>query len=249
MKRLDKPLPRPVRTRILGAVYFLFFATAIAGEVFNRRAGISAAQLAISGNMADTMLSHATSIRVGVALGLISIAFYIAVTVLLFGLFRPSSPSLALTAMCLSLMGLAVQTVGVLLQLAPFAVWSVNANVRGFDTRQAKTLAATFLQLKTEADQIGLVFDGLFLLLLGYLIIRSTFIPAIIGALIGVAALGWLSYLSPSLANHLQPYVQILGFIAEAVLMLWLLVVGPSAPTAPRSSVQASALFEATSLP
>jgi hypothetical protein len=32
-------------------------------------------------------------------------------------------------------------------------------------------------------------------------------------------------------------------------LMLWLLVVGPSAPTAPRSSVQASALFEATSLP
>jgi hypothetical protein len=232
MKRIDKTSPL-ARARITGAVYLLFFATAIAGEVFSRRAGISATQPNTTGNAAttvDTMLAHVASLRWGSALGLISIACYIAVTVLLYQLFKPGGPTLALIAMCLSLMGLAVQTVGVLFQLAPLAVLSDSDDASVFDTSQMQALAVTFLHLRTQANQIGLVFDGLFLLLIGYLIIRSTFLPVILGVLTALAALGWLSYVSPPLAIHLQPYVQILGFIAEAALMLWLLLVGVRAP-------------------
>jgi hypothetical protein len=73
---------------------------------------------------------------------------------------------------------------------------------------------------------IGLVFDGLFLLLIGYLTFRSTFLPRILGALLALAGVGWLTFLAPPLASSLSPYIQVLGFVAEAALMLWLLVIG-----------------------
>ena len=40
-----------------------------------------------------------------------------------------------------------------------------------------------------------------------------------------LAGSGWLIFLSP-LAGHLSTYLKILGFLAEASLMLWLLIRG-----------------------
>jgi Domain of unknown function (DUF4386) len=71
----------------------------------------------------------------------------------------------------------------------------------------------------------ALVFFGPYCLLLGYLIFRSTFLPRILGVVMACAGLGWLIYMSP-LANHLTTYLKILGFLAEASLMLWLIVKG-----------------------
>jgi Domain of unknown function (DUF4386) len=83
----------------------------------------------------------------------------------------------------------------------------------------------------------ALVFFGPYCLLLGYLIFRSTFLPRILGVLMACAGLGWLIYMSP-LANHLTTYLKILGFLAEASLMLWLIVMGVNEQ---RWSEQASA--------
>jgi hypothetical protein len=74
----------------------------------------------------------------------------------------------------------------------------------------------------------SLVFFGPYCLLLGYLIFRSTFLPRILGVLMACAGLGWLIYMSP-LANHLTTYLKVLGFLAEASLMLWLIVKGVNA--------------------
>jgi hypothetical protein len=71
----------------------------------------------------------------------------------------------------------------------------------------------------------SLVFFGPYCLLIGYLIFRSTFLPRILGVLMAFAGLGWLIFLSP-FANLLSTYLKALGFLAEASLMLWLLVMG-----------------------
>jgi hypothetical protein len=71
----------------------------------------------------------------------------------------------------------------------------------------------------------SLIFFGPYCLLIGYLILRSTFLPRILGVLMVFAGLGWLIFLSP-LANHLSTYLKVLGFLAEASLMLWLIVMG-----------------------
>jgi hypothetical protein len=71
----------------------------------------------------------------------------------------------------------------------------------------------------------ALAFFGPFCLLLGYLILRSTFLPRIFGVLLMLAGIGWLVYLTP-LEPYLSLYIKILGILAEGALMLWLIIMG-----------------------
>jgi hypothetical protein len=87
---------------------------------------------------------------------------------------------------------------------------------------------------------------GLFLLLIGYLIFRSTFLPRILAALIALAGLGWLTFLWPPVANHLLIYIEVLGFLAELLLMLWLLLMGVNAERWNEQAGAAGALFGGT---
>jgi hypothetical protein len=73
---------------------------------------------------------------------------------------------------------------------------------------------------------IPVVFDGFYCLLISYLIFRAAFLPRILSALIAIAGLGWLTYLSPPLAHSLSPYNLALGILGQESLMLWLLVMG-----------------------
>ncbi len=68
-----------------------------------------------------------------------------------------------------------------------------------------------------------LVFFGLYCLLIGYLIFRSTFLPRILGVLMAFGGLGWLTFLSPALAKSLSPYNLIPGIFGEGALTVWLL--------------------------
>jgi hypothetical protein len=89
-----------------------------------------------------------------------------------------------------------------------------------------QALAFMFLKLNTQTANICLVIFGFYDLLIGYLIYRSTFLPRFLGVLMALAGLGWLTFLYPPLAHSLSPYVLVLGFLAELLLMLWLLVKG-----------------------
>jgi len=162
--------PHP-RARLTGVVYLLYFLTAVSAEVF-------------VGQSRHVVYD---------AVNLIAYAFYIAVTLLFYYMFKPVNRSLSLLAAFLSLVGCAKDVLS-LFNLAPYKIST-------------------------------LVFFGPYCLLIGYLIFRSTFLPRILGVLMALAGLGWLTFLSP-LANHLSTYLKALGFLAEASLMLWLLVKG-----------------------
>jgi hypothetical protein len=73
---------------------------------------------------------------------------------------------------------------------------------------------------------IPVVFDGFSCFLIGYLIFRSSFLPRILGVLMAVGGLGWLTFLSPPLAKHLSPYNLAFGILGQESVMLWLLVMG-----------------------
>jgi hypothetical protein len=72
----------------------------------------------------------------------------------------------------------------------------------------------------------NLVFFGLYCILIGYLIIRSNFLPRVLGALMIIGGLSWLTFLSPSLVGILSPYNLAPGILGEGALTLWLLVKG-----------------------
>ena len=101
--------------------------------------------------------------------------------------------------------------------------------------RSLSLLAASvnFLALTLELFQliprgvfIGIGFHGFYCFLIGYLIIRSTFLPRIFGASMAFAGLCWLAFLSPTLTHFLSPYDLALGLLGEASLSLWFLAMG-----------------------
>jgi Domain of unknown function (DUF4386) len=73
----------------------------------------------------------------------------------------------------------------------------------------------------------GLLFFGIHLGLLGYLVIRSKYIPGILGVLLIIAGLG---YLLTSLKPFLFPDINLdfaeYTFYGELIFMLWLLIMG-----------------------
>jgi hypothetical protein len=170
MQRIAEAWARP-RARMTGAVYLLYFLTAVGGEVFVGRGRLVAYD-------AVNLLAH---------------ALYIAMTLLFYYMFEPVNRSLSLLAAFIGLAGCANEVLGIF-HLAPYKISS-------------------------------LVFFGPYCLLIGYLIFTSTFLPRILGGLMALAGVGWLIFLSP-LANYLSTYLKVVGFLAEASLMLWLLVMG-----------------------
>ncbi len=74
-----------------------------------------------------------------------------------------------------------------------------------------------------------LLFFGPYCLLIGYLIFKSTFLPRVLGVLMASAGLGWLAFLLPTLPHYLSLSIEGLGILAEASLMIWLIVVGVNA--------------------
>ena len=71
-----------------------------------------------------------------------------------------------------------------------------------------------------------LAFFGIYCLLIGLLIFRSTFMPRALGLLMAFGGLGWLTFAAPPLARALSPYNFAPGMIGEAALTFWLLVFG-----------------------
>ena len=70
----------------------------------------------------------------------------------------------------------------------------------------------------------SLVIFGFYCILIGYLVVRSTFLPPVLGILMAFGGLGWLTFVSRAVSRPLAPYNMIPGILGETVLTLWLLV-------------------------
>jgi len=115
-------------------------------------------------------------------------------------------------------------------ELAPLVVLGGAQSLSAFSVEQLQALALMFLKLHIQVYNIGLVLFGTYNLLIGSLIVRSTFLPRILGVLLAVSGMCYLinsfaNFLSPTFAAHLLPYILIPG-VAELLLALWLVVMG-----------------------
>jgi hypothetical protein len=73
----------------------------------------------------------------------------------------------------------------------------------------------------------GILFFGIHLGLLGYLILRSTYIPKILGALLIIAGLGYLlNALKPIIFPNINLDFAKFTFFGELIFMLWLIIKG-----------------------
>ena len=225
MEWFDHASPR-ARARITGVVYLLFFATAVAGAlVAPLTAGLGAAPTDASAT-AKSITDHKSLYELSVALGLISTVFYVMLVGLFYLMFHPVSRNFALLMALFSLIGNAVTAVSSIFQLAPLVVLNGDSYLSVFDAKQLDAMVLLSLNINVRTGAVALVFFGVFQLFLAYLIWRSTFLPRVLGALVALAGVGWLTYLWPPLSGFLLTELEVVGFAAEASLMLWLLIMG-----------------------
>jgi len=108
---------------------------------------------------------------VGFAGDILAFASYIALTALLYELFKPVDRSLCLVAAFFSVAASVVQAISSLFHLAPLVLLGRTPYLSVFTVNSLQALALMFLRLRATAyHNIGLVFFGLYCLLVGVLI-------------------------------------------------------------------------------
>ena len=211
----------PPSPRTIGWVWVVYFLTGILGTLLTRGIVVPADATSTASNI----LAHASLYRAGFAVDLVANLIYIALTALLFGLFRPVNPTLALLAALFGLVGCTVQIVGELLRLAPTVVLANPQLANAFGASQLQAAALLSLTLYKSVFYIAFVLFACFELVTGFLILRSTFLPRWIGWWWIAGGLGGLTFLWSPLATAIWPVLLAAG-AGEFVLPVWLLVKG-----------------------
>jgi hypothetical protein len=222
MKTTSETSPRR-KARIAGLFYLLTILTGLFAQ------GFVSGRLVIDGDAAATatnILTHRSLFESGFTVYLIEMACQVALTALFYELLKPVNRSISLLAAYISLVGCTIKTVSRLFYIAPLFVLGGSHYLTVFNREQLQALALLFLKVNDHGAGIALAFFGFSTILKGYLIIRSTFLPRILGWFGLLAGLGWLTFLSPTLGYDLFPYIAAFGLLGAAAQIFWLLVFG-----------------------
>ncbi len=193
---------------------------------------------------ADRVRASGTLLRIGIGAELLSFTLFIFVALVLYRLFKPASAEPALWMMILILLSTPISFLGIVNEVAALKLTGGAGGVdflSALDSHQRDALAYLFLNLHGQGFLIAQVFWGLWLFPFGICVIRSGFIPRILGILLMIAG---CSYIASSLADLVFPqYARAVGQVtrilnlAELPIIFWLLIWGAKAqPTGARSS-------------
>lgn len=219
--------PPYVYARVAGILYLVIIVSGIFSEVFVR------SNLIVSGDGAATAANIMASewlFRVGFAADAVMLLSDVAVAVLLYILFKPVSKTLSMTAAAFRLTQAAILGFNLLNYYAALLLLNGAWYADAFGNEQQNALALLLLEMHSHGYDLGLLFFALSNLILGYLIIRSEYIPRILGYGLMAAALVYLSgslvrFLIPEILSLITP-LYIIPLVAELSFSLWLLFKG-----------------------
>lgn len=169
--------------------------------------------------------------RIGIYSYLVVIICDVVVAWALYIFFLSVNNSLSLIAAWLRLVYSVIFVIAVLNFLSVLQLISAEEYLTAYNPNQLHVQVMLSLQTFTEEWDLGFVFFGLHLLLLGYLILKSSDVPTIFGVIIVLAGLG---YLIKNIGEFLFPSYDLTGVTffgwGELLFGLWLLWKGGKSP-------------------
>ena len=184
---------------------------------------------------ATNILGSEGLFRLGFVADIVGIMFFVASALFLYELFKPASRSLALLMLFFCLIGSGIQTLNSLQDLTALLFLKGGSAMTALTTAQSQALAFVFLKMHSLTYGLALAFFGISTILIGCLVLNATFLPRVLGILMVIDGLGYLTFafsafLSPPFAARMYPYIPMLtAAIGEGSLMVWLLVRGVNA--------------------
>ena len=224
-----KSLDRIARTAGLG--YLIIFITGFFANFFVLEG------LVVDGDAAATFANIGNNLlqfRWGIFSFLIMVIADVLLAWPLYRLLKPVNKNLSLLSAWLRLLNGAIFGVAVVNLFGVLRLFGGEQYLAVFEPSALHARTQFLLDAFNYTWLIGLVFFGLHLLVLGYLVFRSGYIPKVLGLLLQLAALG---YFADSFAQFLLPnyndyqavfemIVVIPGVVGEFSFTVWLLVKG-----------------------
>lgn len=211
-------------------------------------------RLVVNGNAAATtanILANESAFHLGAAGNLVATVCYLSATLFVYEILKPVNRTVSLLAAFFSLIGCGIGALVVLLNLAPLLFLNGPSYLSVFTTEQLQALALTSFRLGGRANEVGLVFFGLHIFLVGLLIVASGYVPRALGLLLAFGGVCYLtnsfaSFVAEPFATALFPFTLLPAFVAELALSLWLLLKGVNAPRPMERSTQGGPIFAET---
>jgi len=180
---------------------------------------------------ADNIRASESLFRIGIASELIHQIIFIFLVLALYRLFKVVDQNLAVLMVILgALVSVPIVFLSVLNEIAALVLLSGADFVSVFDKSQLDTLAYLFLRLHSQGINLAAIFWGLWLFPFGILVIRSGFIPRVLGFLLMMAGFAYpvnsfTSLLLPQYADTVSQFAMVLYF-GELPIIFWLLIWG-----------------------
>lgn len=145
----------------------------------------------------------------------------------LYVLLKPVNENLSLLTAWCRLVYTVIAIIALLNLVDVVRLLNASDSLTELTTGQFPAQVISSLEAFRSSWYFGLLFFGIHLGLLGYLVFRSNYIPRILGVLLIIAGLG---YLTNALKSLLLPNINIdfaqFTFYGELIFMLWLLIKG-----------------------
>ena len=220
--------PTDKAARVAGALYLSRVVTAPLSLIYIPRT------LIVTGNATATakhILAHEVLFRLGIVADLISTVIFIFLVMALYRLLSGVNKTHASLMVILALVSVAIGFMNVLNNIAALTLFRGSDFLAVFEKPQLDALAMLFLHLHGQGNVINGIFWGLWLFPFGVLVMRSGFLPRILGVLLIVNC---FAYLAISLTSLLQPgYSTVVSRVAllpmaagELSIIAWLLIKG-----------------------
>ena len=212
-----------MRARVTGAFELLEGLTSIVGQMVIPGMLIAARDAAAT---ASNILANEGLYRAGIAIAILCVVFHVIWGVLLYELLKVVDRNVARLSLVLLAVDSALLGMTVLLQIAPLVVLRTPEPLSAFTTDQLQDLALVFLRLNSQSNDLFLALFGVWLALIGWLVLRSAFLPRPIGVGLILEGLGWATYIVPPFALVIFPVIAAFGLLGELPLTFWLLIRG-----------------------
>ncbi len=168
--------------------------------------------------------------RIGFMSEVVAALLFLLAAWALYVLLRPVNKNVALLFLLLNAAGVAIECCSTLIHFAAVPILRGGDYLKVFQTDQLQALTLLFLSLSGSGNIITTLFYGVWLFPLGYLVLKSGFLPRILGILLivdGAALLVCFLQLClfPAYQKLTYPLYPVM-FIAEFGFSLWLLIRG-----------------------
>jgi len=179
---------------------------------------------------ARNILASEWLFRIGFMSEVVAALFFLLTAWALYVLLKPVNKDFALLFLLVNLAGVAIESVLTLIHFAALPLLSGADYLKVFKADQLQALAMYFLNLGGSGNMVTVLFYGVWLFPLGYLVFRSGFLPRILGILLVFDGLCLLICffqlcLFPGHEKMTYPLYPVM-FIAEFGFALWLLIKG-----------------------